>query len=119
VGAAGVELPEWINDRTVERAYGRAFQLQKERRLGTAEAGMRAARARDSRILKALEGGAEVLVRLSEKQLGAHFNVGGVRMDATEAQIWREAYKAADRGEPLVQFRWVYAAAAELAGLCV
>ena len=117
MGAAGIELPDWINEITVERAYGRALRFQREGRMSMAEAGMRAARARDGRILKDLEGGAEVLHRMSADQLGHNYTAEGIKMEATEAQLWREAYKAADSGEPMVQFRWIYGAAAELAGL--
>jgi hypothetical protein len=117
MGAAGIELPDWINDTTVERAYGRAMLFQRQGKMSMAEAGLRAARARDGRLLKALEGGAEVLHRMSSSQLGHNYQAAGVKMEATEAQLWREAYKSADRGEPMVQFRWIYGAAAELAGL--
>ena len=91
--------------------------FQRQGRMGLAEAGMRAARARDSRFLKALEGGAEILHQLSARQLGHNYSAAGIRMEATEAQLWKEAYKSADRGDPMVQFRWIYGAAAELAGL--
>jgi hypothetical protein len=117
MGAAGIEIPEWITDTTVERAYGRAMRFQREGRMGMAEAGLRAAKARDGRLLKALEGGAEVLHRISSNQFGHNYKAAGIKMEATEAQLWREAYKTADRGEPMVQFRWIYGAAAELAGL--
>lgn len=117
MGAAGIELPDWINESTVERAYGRAMLFQKQGRMGMAEAGMRAARARDGRLLKALEGGAEILHQMSARQLGHNYNAAGIKMEATEAQLWREAYKSADSGDPMVQFRWIYGAAAHLAGL--
>ena len=117
MGAAGIEVPEWINDVTVERAYGRALRFQRQGKMGMAEAGLRAARARDGRLLKALEGGAEILHRMSVDQLGNDYSAAGIKMDATEAQLWREAYKSADSGAPMVQFRWIYGAAAELAGL--
>jgi hypothetical protein len=110
-------MPEWVTERTVERAHALALDAQSRRQMGFAEKGMRAARARDSHLMKALEGGAEVLLKMSERQLGASFVVEGKRIDATEYQLWREAYAAADRGDPMVQFRWVYGAAAALAGL--
>jgi hypothetical protein len=117
MGAAGLELPEWITRTTVERAHGLALRAQKTQALGFAEKGMRAARARDPHMMKALEGGAEMLLKISREQLGSNYVVAGVRLDATEHSIWREAYVQADRGAPLVQFRWIYGAAAELAGL--
>ena len=116
MGAAGLELPEWVNATTVERAHAKALQAQRLQALGFAEKGMRAARARDPHLMKALEGGAEVLLKLSERQLGKNYSVAGVRIDATEHQLWREAFVHADKGEPLIHFRWIYGAAAELAG---
>ena len=110
-------MPEWVTERTVERAHGLALEAQEKQHMSFAEKGMRAARARDSHLMKALEGGAEVLLKMSERQLGASFAVEGKRVDATEYQLWREAYAAADRGSPMIHFRWVYGAAAELAGL--
>ena len=86
MGSAGIELPEWINEATVERAY-------------------------------ALEGGAEILHKMSTDQLGHNYSAAGIKMEATESQLWREAYKSADGGDPMVQFRWIYGAAAELAGI--
>ena len=117
MGSVGIELPEWINEATVERAYGRAQLHQEKGLMGMAEAGMRAARARDGRLLKALEGGAEILHKMSTDQLGHNYSAAGIKMEATESQLWREAYKSADSGNVMVQFRWIYGAAAELAGI--
>lgn len=116
--AAYVELPEWINEATVEEAYRRAVRAQEARRESIARLGWRAARDRNSRLLKALEGGAEVLRRMSERQLGASgLSVGGRRVPATEFQLWRNAYETADRGTPEQNYEWIYGAAAILAGL--
>ena len=84
---------------------------------GFAEKGMRAARARDPHLMKALEGGAEVLLKLSREQLGTNYMVAGERLDATEHSLWREAYVQADDGAAMIQFKWIYGAAAELAGI--
>lgn len=116
MGAAGVEIPEWINESTVERAYARSLRFQEAGKMGYAETGLRAARARDSRLLKCLEAGAEVLTKMSHDQLGQSFTHAGFRMDATEAQLWRAAFVAADEGDAPIQYRWIYGAAAELAG---
>lgn len=116
MGAAGLELPDWINESTVERAHGLAIKAQRLGKRGFADKGMRAARARDPFLMKAIEGGAEVLLKISERQLG-HYSVCGLRVDATEHQLWREAFIQADKGEPMIQFEWIYGAAAELAGL--
>jgi len=114
---AFVELPEWINQNTVEEAYRLCKMAQEGRRQSLANAGMRAARARDARLLKALEGGAEVLHRMSERQLGGTFNVGGLRVQSTEFQLWRNAYERADEGVADGHYEWIYGAAALLAGL--
>jgi len=116
--AAFTELPEWINEATVEEAYRRAIRAQQGRRERIAALGLRAARERDARILKALEGGAEILRRMSERQLGVHgLDVAGRRVPATEYQLWRNAYTTADAGTPEANYAWIYAAAAILAGL--
>lgn len=121
MGTAGVEIPEWITESTVETAYRRALQAQAVRRQGFAERGMRAARARDSRLLKALEGAAEVLHAMQERQMGRTMRDAstpyGQRVDLTEYSLWREAYRMCDQGTPTRHFEWIYGAAAELAGL--
>jgi hypothetical protein len=115
--AAHVELPEWVNERTVEEAYRLCRIAQATRRQSFAEAGMRAARARDPRLLKALEGMSEVLLRQSERQFGPTFNVGGLRVQATEYQLFRNAYTQADKGDADAHYEWQYGAAAVLAGI--
>jgi hypothetical protein len=118
--AAFTELPEWVNEHTVEEAYRRASRAQQYRRESLARLGLAAARDRNARLLKALEGGAEVLRRMSERQLGSQgLEVGGRRVPATEFQLWRNAYETADRGTPEANYQWIYGAAAILAGLDV
>lgn len=118
MGAAGLELPDWISERSVEWAHGRAIKAQKRGEVELARAGMRAARARDSHLLKALEGGAEILNRMNDRQQGAQgFRMNGHRVDTTELQMWREAYRLCDEGEPILALQWIYAAGAVLAGL--
>lgn len=107
-----------ITAKTVEEAYRRARTAQEQRRQSWADRGMRAARARDPHLLLALQKGAEILQQISEDQLGVHgHDAAGIRVHATEFNLWREAYTAADRGEPLANFEWIYAAAAWLAGI--
>jgi hypothetical protein len=117
MGAAGIELPDWINESSVEWAHGRAQTAQRQGMVNFAASGMRAARARDPHLLKALEGGAEVLTKMNDRQLGPHFRVGHHRVDSTEVQMWREAFRLCDEGEPLINLQWIYGAAALLAGL--
>ncbi len=118
---AQIELPEWINERTVEEAYRRALQAQTGRRIAFAEKGWRAACARDDRLLRALEGAAEVLQRIQERQHGRTLRDPGTpygqRVELTEYTLWREAYKLCDERRPTQHFVWIYGAAAELAGL--
>ena len=121
MGAAGVEIPEWVNERTVEEAFRRCFFAMENRRVAFAEKGMRAARGRDSRLLKTLEAGTEVLHRIQERQYGRSLRSTstpyGERVELTEYTTWREAYKLCDAGSPSEHFQWVYGMAAELAGL--
>jgi hypothetical protein len=118
MGAAGLELPDWISEKSVEWAHGRAIRAQREQRVELAAAGMRAAKARDPHLLKALEGGAEILYRMNDRQQGARgFRMNGHRIDTTELQMWREAYRLCDEGEPILALQWIYAAGAVLAGL--
>jgi hypothetical protein len=116
MGAAGIELPVFVTERTVEEAYRQGRIAQRVRRQSFADTGMRAARKRDPRLMLALEKGAEVLRAMSSRQIGETFNVGGIRVDATEFSLWREAYAEADRGEPLPALQWVYGMAAWLCG---
>lgn len=115
--AAHVELESFVNRRTVEWAYRQAKIAQVQRKENLAAQGWRAAKARDPKLLKALELGAEVLQAMSAEQFGQNFNIGGIRVDATEYQLWREAYKAADENQPMRQFEWIYFSGALLAGL--
>jgi hypothetical protein len=112
-----IEIPEWVNERTIEMAYREAQRAQESRQERVAAAGMRAAKARDPKLLKALEGGAETLRKMSERQLGVSgMDVGGIRVQATEYQLWRNAYTTVDSGQPHEAYAWIYGAAAVLCG---
>ena len=117
---AAVEIPEWINRRTVEEAYRSANRAMVSRRESMASTWMRAALARDARLLKALEGGAKILQKMSEEQFGVSgLDVGGIRVQATEFQLWEKAYRAVDEGwdrKSMAIFQWIFAAAAVLCG---
>lgn len=119
MGAAGIEVADWINPTSVEHAYGRAVEAQRRRQQHVADAGMRAARARDSKLLLCLERGAEVLSKMQEEQVGRTQRTSTRYSDTvelTEVALWRKAYEFADKGEPMRQFEWIYGAAAVLAG---
>jgi hypothetical protein len=113
-----IEVLEFVTRKSVEDAYREARRAQMMGRESLALVGMRAARARDPKLLKALEGGARIMRGLSEEQFGQHgIDVGGIYVKATEYQLWQKAYEFADRGEALEHLQWIYGAAAILAGL--
>ena len=130
MGSNHVEVPDWINPATVERAYGRAKEAQHNHEEPVAEVGMRAAMQRDARLLIALDKGAEVLARLVEQQVGRFqrdpSTPYGQKAELTELGLWRNAYEMPDkplndnveeRYYSLYPFRWILGCAAELAGL--
>ena len=118
--SAAVEIPE-ITYYRVEQAY----RLVKEWRFhghdNFASLGMRAARARDPKLLKAMEKATEILFAENEKQLGEYQRQASTefvfKSVPTEVSLFREAYKALDRGEPIQELCWMYAAGAWLARL--
>ena len=117
-----VVLHNSINARTVEAMYARAMALRRDdRNLHIAEIGLRAARARDPRLLVCLEKAAEVMHRMHEEQLGQFQRQKTTsyteRVKPTEVQLWQEAFRTADAGCPVSAFRWIYGVAAEYAGL--
>lgn len=117
-----VELEEFITPHRVEWAYGLAQQAQAERKQWFADTGMRAARARDPKLLKALEKAAEIMGKLSEAQMGQTRRESTIRFDHTkehtESQLFREAYRLCDEGNPIYQLQWIYGAAAWMCGYC-
>jgi hypothetical protein len=85
-----------------------------------AHAGMRAARARDPKLLKVLDLAANVMVNIEESQRREEMRTSliyGERRYSTETQLWREAYRMVDQGTPIIHLQWIYGAAALLAGL--
>jgi len=122
MGAAGIEVSEWINPESVEWAHRRASLAQKQREQRIADVGMRAARARDAKLLLVLEKSAEVLDRMQEQQVGQTRRTATRYADSvelTEVALWRKAYEFADKGEPLPHLEWIYGAAALLAGFAL
>ena len=118
---ASSEVLEFVNRRTVEAAYREAMRA---RELGIDRytlAGRRAAKARDPKLLIVLEKGASILQAISEEQAGPHgFDVGGIYVQHTEFQMWRNAYLAVDKGqsEEQAEYANIYGMAALLAGFC-
>lgn len=133
--AAFVELPDFMNARTVERFYGlvlRSSESGSHRERRRIERGLRMARARDPKMLKFLDCAATVLQKCSESQQD-RFDEGAIqqvregdvveyvraqfpRQDFTEFSTVRTAYTLADAGnEPglLAVYSHVFAAAAD------
>jgi len=120
---------EFVNASTVEKAYQLAQNMQYNANRGSrdeqieaqrfAERGMRAVRSKDHRVMVVLEKATEVLLKISNEQFGQYRQRQDIpyshRVEPTEVQMWREAYKMADQGTPLENFKWIYGCACKLA----
>ena len=117
---AYVELENFITPSLVEEAYRRALKAQASGWQQFAVVGWRAAQARDPKLLKALEKGAEILDAMTENQWGETMREVdqdyGKTKGTTEQNLWREAYRMLDEGTPLQNFEWIYGAAAWMCG---
>ena len=95
MGSAGIELPRPVNRQTVEKAHAMAVRGPQDHEYSFMQAGMRAARARDPKLLLALEKGAEVLDAVSDEQMGQTRRESSAtrsqKAQHTEASLWREA----------------------------
>lgn len=104
----------------VEYAYGLACKCQQRSMQGFADTGFRAAKARDEKLLIALEVMAETTGALQEAQIGRLMRDPGSTYaesrGTTEHQLCREAYRLCDEGKPIRNFEWIYGAAAWLCG---
>tara|TARA_Y100000310_G_scaffold70296_1_gene65907 strand:- start:503 stop:907 length:405 start_codon:yes stop_codon:yes gene_type:complete len=129
---ARIELPGWITDKTVEKAYHDAQVAAESHNEHFAQVGMRAGLDQNPRLLLALEKGSEVLASLVEKQVGRYqrgTEKYGHKAELTELGLWRTAYEAVDAGKggaddsddgfyyKLYPYRWILGSAASLAGL--
>ena len=114
--ASSLEIPAWINRRTVEDAYRQGVIARERSDRAFARVGLRAARDRSGRLLVALEGMAETLRRMSDEQAENRIRLCGQRIDATEYALVREAYTSVDRGDPIEHLAWIYGMGAALAG---
>ncbi len=123
MGAAGIELPEFVTGKVIERTYHRAMKLQDK---GARDhyagrmllAGMNRARARDPLLLLFLEKGADHLQKVNDSQQDRFDEGGHRRQDFSEFATWREAYQRASEPQAHedVMYRvygWVYAAVHE------
>ena len=117
-----IELSEFITAKTVEKAYARAVREHEARSDRLATVGLRAARARDPKLLLVLDKAANVLDAMSESQMGRtrrSTEVEGLKVEHTEVQLWKNAYKVCDKGldtPDLYPYCHVFGAAALLAG---
>jgi hypothetical protein len=108
-----------ISRYSLEFAYGRALQEQNKQNWTWAMTGMRAARARDQKMLKVLEHAANLIQQIDEDQHREHRRSTDKYAESlmtTETQMWVEAYKTMDKGDPCENLMWIYGAAACLAG---
>jgi len=117
-----IEFESFITPAMVEEAHRQAMLAQEQRRQSFADTGWRAALARDSKLLKALEIGAETIEKVSENQFGRTMRTAAeedkhkYQQGTTESQLWREAYRLCDEGRPIRNFEHIYGAAAWLCG---
>ena len=120
MGSNHVEIEEFVNIGKVEEAHRQALLAQQNRRQSFADTGFRAARQRDARLLKVLEIAATLMDKAQEDQYGRTMRDPGAAFahtkGTTEVQLWREAYRLCDEGNPIRNFEWIYGAAAWLCG---
>lgn len=121
--SAVIEIPRPVTQQTAEHVHRRSVDMKKswDANRHLAECAFRAVRARDPKLLLVLDKMAEALEKTNEEQLGRTQRDSGTeweyRLPPTEVKLWREAYRLADKGEPEEAFAWMYAAAAEWAGI--
>lgn len=120
MNATDHEFRSSLTPERVEYAYGRAVAAQERGDQGFATIGWRAAKARDSKLLIALERMAEVTHALQEAQIGRLMRDPGSTYaesrGTSEHQLCREAFRLCDQGNPIQNFEWIYGAAAWLCG---
>jgi len=117
--AAYIELDNYVCPQSVEYAYRRCQVEMKRGNENFADVGMKAAKARDPKLLKVLDLCANVMINLEENQRRDSMRTSLIESEkiyTTETQMFREAYRMCDEGTPLINFRWIYGAAALLAG---
>lgn len=124
---ARLSLPEWANRSSVERAWACARQANLKHDNYAARVAMRAASARDDRLLMALEGMCKWIDYEAESQFGHTRRETGrahaETVEATEAGLIKAAYTCLDKHTPgtntaqLDYFQYIYAGAAALAGI--
>ena len=120
MGSNHVEIEDFLTHERIELAHGRAVLAQHTERQSLADCGWRAALARDPKLLKCLEKGAEAISLMDERQRGYTRRSATLKMeeqvDTTTTQLWKEAYRLCDEGRQIRNFEWIYGAAAILCG---
>lgn len=115
-----VVFKDSLTPERIEYAYGMAVKAQHARRQHFADVGFRAAKARDEKLLQALDRMAEVTGQMQENQMGRHMRSSDTKYSetkgTTEHQLCREAYRLCDEGNPIRNLEWIYGAAAWLCG---
>ncbi len=117
-----METEQNVDRHTVEQAYKRAKEAQMRNSFGAdrySSLALNHARNRDPKILNVLEKAANIMNSIWEEQLGEYSRGSSVAHSHTkkpvEVQLWQEAYRTADEGIALANFKWIYFAAYELA----
>ena len=106
----------------VERAYAQAVKKQEQQEWRWPIAGIRAAKARDPKMMHALERCAEVMHQHAELQNGQtrrSAETFAQQQEFTEFQMFREAFNMADSGhhDTMEHFLWIYGAVGLLCGI--
>jgi len=117
--AAYIELADWVTIEAVENAHRQSMREMKNPYSRFGEIGWRAAQARDPKLLKVLELAASQITQLEEDQRREERRTTKIwshQRSTTETQLWVEAYKTVDKGTPVENLKWIYGAAAKLAG---
>ena len=119
--AAHIELERFITYASVCYAFNRARKEQAEGNYAWANIGMRAAKARDPKLLKALDLAANAMYAEEERQRGHSMRTTDIHAEArysTYTQMWRESYRMVDEGKAgeVPHLMWMYGAGAFLAG---
>ena len=117
--ASPIELETTLTFPRWEDAWRRMEKARASDRMTVAQVGMRAAKARDPKLLKVLDQASNLMDRAAEEQQGRTRRssiVEGERVEYTESQLVKKAYEFADKGEPLPQLIWIYGTAALVLG---
>lgn len=116
------EVEDFLTPELLERVYGCAINAAQRRDLRLGYAGLRAAQARDPKLMRVAEALAEYTDKRDDEIRGRTKREVGARFvdtfSAQETALCREAFNAAEEGRPdLDRMMFVYGACAAGAGL--